>query len=82
MNNTDKLIGAISSVLGVSMESVSEAISQDDILEWDSLAMVNLIAELEIVFDVQFEIIEIAGFDNIKKIKMALESKGIEFSIS
>jgi len=41
--------------------------------------MINLVAELERVFEVQFDILEISDFRNISIIKSILAEKGIRF---
>ena len=42
--------------------------------------MVNLIMEIEIAFDVKFDVLEIADLNSIEKIIINLESKNIDFS--
>ena len=41
--------------------------------------MVNLVTELEALFEVEFNILEIAEFHNVEIIKLVLMEKGIEF---
>ena len=79
MSNIDKLIESIAGVLGVSVDSIDESSNQDSLEGWDSLAMVNLVTELETVFDVQFDILEIAEFHSVEIIKLVLIEKGIQF---
>ena len=54
--------------IDVSVDIVNENSSRDNVLQWDSLAMVDLITELEILFGVQFDILEIAEFNSVKNI--------------
>ena len=79
MSNVEKLVKSVSGVLGVAVESINENSNQDNIEKWDSLAMVNLVTELEAVFDVQFDILEIAEFHSVEIIKLVLMEKGIQF---
>jgi acyl carrier protein len=79
MSNVEKLVESVSGVLGVAVESINENSNQDNIEKWDSLAMVNLVTELETVFDVQFDILEIAEFHSVEIIKLVLIEKGIQF---
>ena len=79
MGNLDKLISSVAGILDVSVDIVNENSSRDNVLQWDSLAMVDLITELEIVFGVQFDIHEIAEFNSVKNIKISLEDKGVSF---
>jgi len=79
MNNHEKLLLAISGVLNVPVDIISDASDQDSLQGWDSLAMVNLVTELETLFDVSFGILEIAEFKSVRIIKLILEAKGVAF---
>ena len=79
MNNKQKLFQAVADVFHVDSATVSEASSQDTIPKWDSLGIINLVTELEQVFGVQFEILEIADFRNVAIIKSILTEKGVRF---
>ena len=50
---------------------------QEAIAQWDSLAMVQLISELQSVFAVEFELDEIEHLRSYDEIRAALERKGI-----
>ena len=69
MNSQQKLFEALADVLKVDVASLNEASSPDTIPGWDSLAVINLVVELEILFEVQFDILEIADFRNVRIIK-------------
>jgi acyl carrier protein len=77
MNNHEKLMLALSGVLNVPVEQINDDSDQDSLPGWDSLAMVNLVMELETVFNVSFELLEIAEFRSVRIIKLFLESKGV-----
>ena len=79
MDNLEKLFESISGVLKVPVDSIDMRTNQDSVENWDSLAMVNIVAELEEVFDVQFGILEIAEFHSVEIIKLILMEKGITF---
>lgn len=79
MNNHEKLLLAISGALNVPVDLISDTSDQNSLQGWDSLAMVNLITELETSFDVSFGILEIAKFKSVSIIKLILESKGVAF---
>jgi len=79
MNNEQKLLQAAASVFGIDPQTLNVDSSPETVPKWDSLGMVNLIAELEAVFDVQFDIMEIADFHNLGIIKSVLSEKGIPF---
>ena len=73
------MLKAVADVFGVDPNALDDKSSQENIPKWDSLAMVSLVAELEAVFEVQFDIMEIADFHNIGIIKSVLTEKGIHF---
>lgn len=77
MNNHEKLMLALSGVLNIPVEQINDDSDQDSLPGWDSLAMVNLVMELETVFNVSFELLEIAEFRSVRIIKLFLESKGV-----
>jgi len=79
MNNHERLLIAISGALNVPVDLISDASDQKSLQGWDSLAMVNLVTELETSFDVSFGILEIAKFKSVGIIKLILESKGVAF---
>lgn len=79
MNNHTLLLETIGAVFEVAPESLTDASSPDTIPKWDSLRLVNLVAELEVVFRVQFDILEIADFQNLGIIKSILIEKGVPF---
>jgi acyl carrier protein len=80
MSNKKQLFSAFSDVLKVDVKSLDESSSPDTIPNWDSLAVINIVIELEQIFKVQFDIMEIADFQNIGIIKSILEEKGIHFN--
>ena len=77
--NEARLYMTLADILQVDAATLTGASSPDTIATWDSLAVVNLVAELEAVFDVQFDILEIADFHNVDIIKSILQGKGVEF---
>ena len=79
MPQFDKLREVMASCLQVDVSQVTEDLSQSDVPGWDSLAMMNLIAELEVEFDVSFEVAEIIQFKTVKLIMEVMKSKGITF---
>lgn len=79
MNNHEKLILAISDVLNVPVDIINDDSDKDSLPGWDSLAMVNLVMELETIFDISFDLLEIAEFKSVCIIKLFLEDKGVSF---
>ncbi len=79
LDNESKLFQAFAQVLMVDVASLNENSSPDTIPNWDSLAVVNLVMELERAFGVEFDILEIADFRNIGIVKGILTEKGVVF---
>jgi acyl carrier protein len=79
VDSRQKLFRVVADTFRVDVNSISESSSPDSIPGWDSLAMVNLVTELEEAFGVEFELLEIADFHNVGIIKSILVEKGIDF---
>lgn len=79
MDNNKELFQVFADVLKVDIGTLDESSSPDTIRNWDSLAVINLVCELERTFLVQFDILEIADFRNIGIVKSILMEKGIAF---
>ena len=79
MGNHNKLFEVIASALNVDSASINDGSSPDTVAGWDSTAMVHLVMELEQVFNVQFDILEIADFHSVEIIKTVLTEKGVIF---
>lgn len=77
MNNMNKLFEVIANVLSIDIQNLDELSSPDNIENWDSLAMVIMVAEFEQAFGVQFDILEIVDFQSIGAIKEILIKKGV-----
>lgn len=79
MHNQEQLFRVFADVLKVETANVTEASSPETIPNWDSLATVNLVAELEQAFGVQFDILEIIEFHSVGIVKSILMEKGVAF---
>lgn len=79
MDNTAKLFEVFSNLFKVDPRDLKDESSSDTIPNWDSMGMVNLVVELEQVFGVQFDLLDIADFKSIGIIKSILAEKGIQF---
>jgi acyl carrier protein len=78
-SNLDKLKHLFADCLQIPIGQVTPTLSQDQLASWDSLATAMLIAELELVFEISFQIdemLELTSFDQTVKI---LSDKGIPF---
>lgn len=75
--NTTKLYETIARLFQVDPGTITDSSSHDTIGAWDSLGMVNLVSELEVEFNVEFDLLEIADFNNVGSVKNVLRSKGV-----
>ncbi len=56
MSTLDQVIQTVSDTLNLSLSSINENSSADNIDVWDSLAQVNLMIALEQTFDIELEV--------------------------
>src|SRR6266567_7472348 len=76
MNNNDPLLDLLLEFFDLPPDTRPENIRQQLMPSWDSLAMVQLITELEGTFSVNFDIDEIDRLRSYDKIRDALFRKG------
>lgn len=79
MKNLDKYNQIFVSTLGASESDLNEAYTFANVAEWDSLAHMQLIGELEDAFDLLFETEEILKFGSYENGKCILERYGVSF---
>lgn len=60
------------------LDVVDESCSQENCAAWDSMEQLNLVAELEDIFDVSLEPEEIGSMKSYEDIVRILKSKGVE----
>lgn len=70
---TDRILNVIKQVL--ELKKVSETISQKNCEEWDSLAHINLVVELENEFDITLEPEEISEMTSFHAIEKIIQKK-------
>ena len=78
MNNLEKYNDVFCRILNVKTDVLNESFTFKAVPQWDSVAHLSLISELEEVFDVFFEsedILHYGSYDNGKKI---LAKYGVE----
>ena len=71
MNNREKYNQAFINTFGVSIDNLNEHFNFNEVDNWDSMAHLTLIAELEDAFEVIFEtddILHFGGYENGIKI--------------
>jgi acyl carrier protein len=80
MKQRDKLRELLTDFFSLPAETPKEELSQKALPTWDSLAMVQLIGELQSVFAVDFSIDEIQVLRSYDEIRSCLAAKGIDFA--
>ncbi|HTS19496.1 MAG TPA: acyl carrier protein [Verrucomicrobiae bacterium] len=77
---TDRLRDLLVEFFELAPETALGDIVQERIAEWDSLAMVQLIVEIQNVFGVGFDVEEIEQLASYSQIRQALNRKGVKVS--
>lgn len=79
MTNNEKLIESFANTLGVETEVIVDSLEYNSISQWDSIAHMTLIAELEDQFDVMLDTDQIIAMSSVTKAKEILADYGISF---
>ncbi|HWD56768.1 MAG TPA: acyl carrier protein [Stellaceae bacterium] len=74
---TDRVNQLFSEVLGVSVETISDATSPDNTPQWDSMAAMNLVVAIEDEFDITLSTAEIISMRDVAIVKKVLTAKGV-----
>jgi acyl carrier protein len=75
----DKLRDCFSRSLGISRERVTDDLAYNSLKEWDSVAHMALVVELESEFDVMFDTDDILGMSSVAKAREILTRLGARF---
>lgn len=78
MNQTDALRDLLIDFFQLPPETPAGSLAQASVSQWDSLAMVQLITELQSAFHVQFDLDEIEHLTSYDEIRPALLRHGVE----
>ena len=78
MKNLEKYNHIFMDVLGVSEDALGETFTFKDVIQWDSVAHLSLISELEDAFDVMFEPDDILHYGSYGNGKKILKKYGID----
>jgi acyl carrier protein len=73
----DRVTKLFAGVLGVNEESLNDSSSPNTVPQWDSLAAMHLVAEVEDVFNVELSTRDIMKMQSIGIVKSVLIEKGI-----
>ncbi len=77
ISHTDTLHQLLIDFFDLPEETAPGDLRQETLPKWDSLAMVQLISELQSTFGVEFELEEIEHLRSYDEIRAALTRKGI-----
>jgi len=75
----DKLRDCFARALGIAPERVTDNLAYNSIKEWDSVAHMALVVELETEFDVMFDTDDILGMSTVGKARETLTRLGARF---
>ncbi len=79
MSNSEKLQQAFSKALHIDISKVTDALTYNSIPEWDSVAHMILVTELETVFDVMLDTDDILDLSSVEKARQILAKHAVEF---
>jgi acyl carrier protein len=79
MSNADKLVHCFAEALGIDPGLVVDTLSYDSIPQWDSVAHMALVTELEAVFDVMLDTDEILALSSPVQARAILGQHGVSF---
>jgi acyl carrier protein len=80
MEGKDRLLDLLVDFFNLPPGTKRQDIVQSSLASWDSLAMVQLIAELQGAFSVEFDIDEIQALRSYDEIRHALGKRGISLN--
>lgn len=79
INSLDSLKEAFSNVIGLAGSSDWQSVRYGTTDGWDSMAHMQLVAELETKFDVMLSTEQVIGLSTFEKARETLEAHGIRF---
>lgn len=79
MDNTKKLTEVFTEALGVNEDIINDNLEYNSITEWDSVAHMTLIAELEDSFDIMLDTDDIIDMSSVGKAKEILKKYDVQF---
>lgn len=80
MTNLEKYNKVFMDVFDVKESALDESFSFKNVPQWDSVAHLSLISELEDMFDVLFDSNDILHYESYENGKRILERMGISFN--
>lgn len=77
--NAEKLRDSFSRALGIPPGQVTDDLAYNSLKEWDSVAHMALVVELETEFDVMLDTDDILGMSTVSKAREILSRLGVDF---
>jgi acyl carrier protein len=74
---TESVCKIVATVFGAPLEEISAQTTHEDLEEWDSLNLINLMIALESEFGVTLEVDDAAELLSIEKIVAVLRGRGV-----
>ncbi|MBU8975639.1 MULTISPECIES: acyl carrier protein [unclassified Lysobacter] len=75
-DNTDRVVQAFSSVLGIPADRITDDLRYATIPEWDSIAHMSVIAALEDAFGVMIDMDDVIDMSSVGKAREILAKYG------
>lgn len=79
LDNGEKLRTAFATALGISVDRVVDELSYEGIPEWDSVAHMALVAEIEGAFDVMLDTDDILALSSVAVARNILSRHAVAF---
>jgi acyl carrier protein len=77
--SANRLRDCFSRTLGIPLERVTDDLAYNSLKEWDSVAHMALVVDLETEFDVMFDTDDILGMSTVTKAREILTKLGVSF---
>ncbi len=79
MSDEEKLIHAFTTTMNIKSSLVKDTLTYQSIPEWDSMAHMRLVAEIDNSFNTMLDTEEILDMSSVKKTKEILSKYGAKF---
>jgi acyl carrier protein len=79
MNNQHKLVQSFAAALAIPAATVVDTLTYESIPQWDSVAHMALVTELETAFDVMLDTDEILAMSSVAITREILAKHGVQF---
>ncbi|ELA00682.1 acyl carrier protein [Cupriavidus sp. TKC] len=79
MNNSEKLYSVFAQSLNIGLDKVTDELTYNTIPEWDSVAHMALVAEIENAFEIMMDTDDIVDMSSVGKAKEILAKYNVTF---